>query len=108
MPNPRDLDPAITAQELLAWCHDDGRWNPRATKDWCSLLDDVDAAWSRLGPRLTDACDVDAQLAVLRGVRARSASLIENRPTVEGAADVLGTAFDGRAHCRLPSMISSK
>jgi hypothetical protein len=32
---------------------------------------------------------------VLREARARSASLIENRPTVEGAADVLGTAFDG-------------
>jgi hypothetical protein len=87
--------PVVIAQELLAWCHDDGRWNPRATKDWCSLLDDVDAAWSRLGPRLTDACDVETQLAVLREVRAYSASLIENRPTVEDAAHVLGTAFDG-------------
>ena len=38
---------------------------------------------------------MSTQLAVLREVRARSASLIENRPTVEGAADVLGTAFDG-------------
>jgi hypothetical protein len=84
MPNPRDLDPAITAQELLAWCHDDGRWNPGAIKDWCSLLDDVNAAWSRLGTRLMDACDVNAQLAALREVRARSASLIE-RDSADGA-----------------------
>ncbi len=97
MPNPRDLDPVVIAQELLAWCQDDGRWDPRAAKDWQSLLDDVDAAWSRLGPRLTHVCNVGTRLAVLREVRDSGTSLVTSRQAVEDAAHVLETAFDGPA-----------
>jgi hypothetical protein len=97
MPNPRDLDPVVIAQELLAWCQDDGRWDPRAAKDWQSLLDDVDAAWSRLGPKLTQVCNVGTQLAVLREVRDSGTSLVTSRQAVEDAAHVLETAFDGPA-----------
>ncbi len=97
MPNPRDLDPVVIAQELLAWCQDDGRWDPRAAKDWQSLLDDVDAAWSRLGPRLTQVCNVGTRLAVLREVRDSGTSLVTSRQAVEDAAHVLETAFDGPA-----------
>lgn len=91
--NPRDLEPAASAQELLAWSQDDGRWNPRATNDWCSLLDDVETAWSRLGPKLKKVADIDTQLDALREVRAGGALAGDKRPSVEDAARALGTAF---------------
>jgi hypothetical protein len=92
---PRILEPAVAAQELLAWSQDDGRWNPRSKRDWQSLLDDVDASWSRLGPRLTQAADVRDQLAALREVRAAPAiSGADHRQVVDRAARALETAFD--------------
>jgi hypothetical protein len=92
---PRNLDPAVAAQELLAWTQDDGRWNPRAQRDWQSLLDDVDASWSRLGPLLAQAADVDDYLVALRSVRAAPIiSAADHRSTVDRAARALETAFD--------------
>jgi hypothetical protein len=80
---------------LLAWSKDDGRWNPRSTRDWWSLLDDVDASWSRLGLRLTQVADIDDELAALRDVRAAQAiSPADHRSTVGHAACALETAFD--------------
>jgi hypothetical protein len=91
----RDLEPLVAVLELRAWAQDDGRWDPRATKDWHSLLDDLDAAWSRLGPKLKKVADVDPQLDALRAVRAGGTVSADSRLTVEGAARTLETAFDG-------------
>jgi hypothetical protein len=94
----RDLEPAVAAQELLAWSQDDGRWNSRVARDWRSLLDDVDGSWSRLGPRLTHAANVGDQLAALREVRAaRTICAADHRSTIGGAARALEMAFDAPA-----------
>ena len=91
----RDLEPALVAHELLAWSRDDGRWHPRAKRDWHSLFDDVQRSWSRLGPRLTAVVAVHDELAALRQVRAASSISAEaHRSVVERAASALGTAFD--------------
>lgn len=90
----RDLEPHLTAIELLAWAQDDGRWDKRAAKDWRSLLDDVDQAWSRLGPSLKAFVDVEVDLQALRAVRAGGAIVADARPTVQAAASALETAFD--------------
>jgi hypothetical protein len=94
VPTP-NLEPAIAAQELVAWSEDDGRWNTRSVRDWHSLLDDVHESWSRLGPRLTDAVDVSNHLAALRKVRAaKTLSAVEHRSEVERAARALALALD--------------
>lgn len=92
---PRHLEPGLVAEELLAWSRDDGRWNPRSQRDWHSLLDDVDASWSRLGPRLAEAIGVEDELAALRDVRAAHALItVDHRFTVDRVARVLVSAFD--------------
>jgi hypothetical protein len=56
-------------------------------------LDDVETAWSRLGPKLKMVADVDTQLDTLCAVRADGVLAGDKRPRVEDAALALGTAF---------------
>lgn len=91
----RVLEPMLATEELLAWSRDDGRWNPRATADWQSLLDDVDASWSGLGPRVAAIAGVEDHLRELRLVRAASKiTSADHRATVDAAACALTIALD--------------
>ena len=93
--HPRLLEPPVVAEELFSWHEDEGRWDPRAARDWRSLLDDVDASWARLGPKLSRAVDVADHLAALRNVRAAQALVTDDhRATVGGAALALRSAFE--------------
>lgn len=95
--HPRSLEPAVAARELLVWSQDEGRWSPQTTRDWPSLLDDVDASWSRLGPRLAQAVGIEDQLIGLREVRAAGKiQAADHRSTIGSAARALETAFDAR------------
>ena len=99
--HPRTLEPPVAAEELLSWSQDDGRWDSRANRDWRSLLDDVQASWSRLGPALASAVQVDEHLATLRGVRAASAiDADSHRSSVTDAAHALSGAFEAPAALR--------
>ena len=88
----RLLEPLTVAEELRQWARDDGRWRETRKKraDWNSLLDDVEASWSALGPGLAGLAAVDPHLVALRGVRA--AKTIDeqlHRAVVHAAAEAL-------------------
>lgn len=88
-PDGRFLEPLIAARELQAWADDDGRW-PARPRDWHSLLDDVIASWSRLGPELRTAVDIDAHLDALADIRAQTRIAEDpHRPLLQTSARAL-------------------
>ena len=87
------LEPSLVTRELLAWAEDAGRWDPRAHRDLCSLIDDVQRSWSRLGPRLGTVANLEAALDDLGELREITRDAGARQRTAVRVADALEAAL---------------